>query len=112
MKEKTKFLKSKGFKARVSITMVLWAAWFCFLILYLFVWAGGWGHSVLEGLAVIVVSIIVAGVLTAIMWASWGMNFAAEHPGLCEGEVKGEFKKHIDAYIDKRIDEKLKEKEK
>lgn len=109
MDEKS-FLKSKGFRTRVTMSMAIWAAWLCFLILYLFVF--NLGHDIWQMLGVIVVSIIVCGVLTAIMWAGWGMKYAAEHADEIEECVKKHMDDEIKKYIDEEIERKLSEKKK
>lgn len=106
MAEKEMFLKSAGFKIRVGLSIVIWAGWLCFLVLYVFLLANSWGHSLLEGVGVILVSFIIVVVLTVLLWVFWGLNFAAKHEELIE---KG-LDKGIESYIDKRIEEKLKGK--
>lgn len=108
--QETEFLRSPGFRIRVTLSILVWGAWLCFLVLYLFFWAGSYGHSVLEGLAVIMVSLIVGVVMTALLWASWGLKFAAEHKAFIEERIDEGMKRRIDEYIDKRMDEKLKKK--
>ncbi|MBN2517460.1 MAG: hypothetical protein JXB14_01305 [Candidatus Altiarchaeota archaeon] len=106
MEKKADFLKSSGFKMRTNASILIWGGWLVFLLVYLFF--GGAG-SVWEAIGVIIVSLIVGIVLTALLWASWGLRFAAEHADWECGVEEG-IKKHIDEYIDGKIDERLKGK--
>jgi cation transporter-like permease len=105
MRKKTEFMKSTGFKVRVSLTVLIWGGWLVFLLLYLFFG----GPGVWEALGVMIISIVVGIVLTALLWVSWGLKFAAEHADWECGMDEGA-KRHIDEYIDKRIEERLKKK--
>ena len=102
-----KFLKSEGFKKRVSVSIISFALWLCFAIVYLLFWSGG--HSVVQGIGIIIVSVIVFIAINAAAWAPWGMEFAADNAELCScfhDEMKDEF----DKYIDERVEERLKQR--
>jgi hypothetical protein len=98
-----KFLKNTGFKIRVTLSALIWVGWLAFIVLYLFMLANDWGHSVLEGIGTLLVSFIVAVGVTIAMWISWGMNFAANHEEFIEWKIKEDLKA-------KRIRDDLEEK--
>lgn len=69
----------KGFGWRVTATILLGVLWFCFLIIWLFFYAGNWDFY--QNIAIIVVSIILVIGALAAMWASWGMRYAKQTEG-------------------------------
>jgi hypothetical protein len=53
---------------RTASSIVIWIVWFGFLITWLFFFAGGYNHY--QNASLIMVSLIIAVVLTAILWRS------------------------------------------
>ncbi len=72
-------LREKGFGWRVGVSIFIVFAWLAFLIIWLFFYAGNYG--VFQNIAILLVSIIVGVGLLAGLWASWGIRYAASHPG-------------------------------
>ncbi len=63
-----------GFGWRVALSILMGIGWICFLIVWLFFFAGDF--DIFQNLAIVIVSILVlVGVLGA-AWASWGMRMA------------------------------------
>jgi hypothetical protein len=75
-------LREKGFGWRVGASIFIIFAWLAFLIIWLFFYASDYG--VFQNIAMLMVSIIVGIGLMAGLWASWGIRYAASHPGAKE----------------------------
>lgn len=55
---------------RGTASAVIWAVWFGFLIAWLFFFAGD--HDVYQNVAIIIVSMVFAGGISAILWSPFG----------------------------------------
>ncbi|MDI6642885.1 MAG: hypothetical protein QMD95_02405 [Candidatus Hodarchaeaceae archaeon] len=63
-----------GSASRTAASIVVGIGWLIFLVLFLWFYAEGLG--IYKSLAIFVLSILVVGVILALMWVSWGIKTA------------------------------------
>ena len=68
-----KGLKGTGFGWRASLSSILGAAIFAFIVVWLFFYAGG--YSVYQNIAVLLAAVLIVGGVLGAVWAAWGMKF-------------------------------------
>ena len=64
----------RGMRVRVAASILLIAGWLSFVLLYAAFWTAG--HTLLQSIVVVLVSLLAVGGIMGAMWASWGLRFA------------------------------------
>lgn len=64
----------KGMRWRVSVTILLGAAWLVFILLFAAFWSIP--YTFFQNLVIVFVSLVILLAGIAALWASWGMRFA------------------------------------
>ena len=76
MKE-TDLWKTKGFRWRIWVSMILMLAVFGFLIYWF--WYQAAPYDVYQNIAIFIVSLLIIGGILGAMWAPWGMKHGQHH---------------------------------
>ena len=70
-------MESRGFVWRVSLSILLGVGWLIFLILWVTFYAADF--TLVENIALILVSILTVGALLGASWASWGIKYGRRY---------------------------------
>jgi len=73
MEEDEEVLETPGFAWRVSLSILVGVGWLVFLILWVTFYASAF--TILENIAIILVSMLIVGAILGASWASWGIKY-------------------------------------
>jgi len=66
--------KPKPDPKRIYVSIAVAFLWFLFLALWLFYYATS--YSILQNIAILLVSLVIAGVIMIMLWVPWAMKHA------------------------------------
>ncbi len=96
--------ESIGFRARLALTSILWSGWVVFMLAYMLFWSAG--DTMIKGLAIIIMSLVIAMAVTVLLWASWAFKMVRKHRTV-EAYIDAKVKQMVDKYAEKRVKERL-----
>ena len=73
MEEEEEIVETPGFAWRVSLSILVGVGWLVFLILWVTFYASRF--TIMENIALILVSILIMGAILGASWASWGIQY-------------------------------------